>query len=93
MNGISHLPDNIWLAYVLDPYYKGHMMGDEVKGSIVEKLRAMVAAIKQPVPIAATTTSTPTPTNPTTAVTKSKKRSALFRDMFVSLQEVDSSVD
>eukprot|EP00981_Chlorochromonas_danica_P012952 scaffold5598_cov158-Ochromonas_danica.AAC.1 len=46
MIGISHLPDNIWLAYVLDPYYKGHMMGDEVKGSIVEKLRAMVAAVK-----------------------------------------------
>eukprot|EP00981_Chlorochromonas_danica_P000530 scaffold108_cov167-Ochromonas_danica.AAC.2 len=52
----------------------------------------MVAAIKQPVPTA-TTTSTPTPTNPTPAVTKSKKRSALFRDMFVSLQEADSSVD
>eukprot|EP00981_Chlorochromonas_danica_P015267 scaffold11456_cov310-Ochromonas_danica.AAC.1 len=32
MNGVLHLPDNIWLAYVLDPYYEGHMMVDEVKG-------------------------------------------------------------
>eukprot|EP00981_Chlorochromonas_danica_P007144 scaffold1577_cov284-Ochromonas_danica.AAC.1 len=66
-------------------------MVDEVKGSIVEKLRAMVDAIKQPVP-PATTTSTPTPPpNPTPpVVTKSKKRSALFRDMHVSLQEADS---
>eukprot|EP00981_Chlorochromonas_danica_P007239 scaffold1618_cov158-Ochromonas_danica.AAC.23 len=45
----------------------------------------MVAAIKRPVP-PATATRTPTPP----VVTKSKMRSALFRDMLVSLQEADS---
>eukprot|EP00981_Chlorochromonas_danica_P014540 scaffold8220_cov150-Ochromonas_danica.AAC.2 len=70
-NGVLHLPDNIWLAYVLDPYFKGHMMVEEVKGCIVEKLRAMVAAIKRPLLL--------------------PRRSALFRDMLVSLQEADSS--
>eukprot|EP00981_Chlorochromonas_danica_P012794 scaffold5412_cov171-Ochromonas_danica.AAC.1 len=64
-------------------------MVDEVKGSIAEKLKEMLAAVEKPV---TPFTATATPSTPIPAVTKSKTGPELFDEMFESLQVADSAV-